>query len=272
MSILNAERRSPDAQRWSPNAAELEAVARRAWPAEVQEPLDGWVLRFTHAVTRRANSVWPNRSHGRVPLDEKLARAEAFYEARGIPPCYQITPACVPPDLDALLVERGYVASERTCVDIASLSEVVDLAPERADHPVEITPGITAEWFDAYAAAGEHESGRAEVRRAIMQRIRQPVGFALLRLDGAPAAIGMGVRDGEWLGVFSMGTVPAFRRRGAASTILRALALWGSEQGASRAYLQVSTENAAARALYQRLGFATLYHYHYRYRPPAVGP
>jgi ribosomal protein S18 acetylase RimI-like enzyme len=37
-----------------------------------------------------------------------------------------------------------------------------------------------------------------------------------------------------------------------------------AEQGARHAYLQVEGDNAAARAVYQGLGFADAYAYHYR--------
>jgi GNAT superfamily N-acetyltransferase len=54
------------------------------------------------------------------------------------------------------------------------------------------------------------------------------------------------------------------RRRGAASSILAALAGWAQAGGAARAYLQVVEANEPAVRLYARAGFATLYGYHYR--------
>jgi ribosomal protein S18 acetylase RimI-like enzyme len=78
------------------------------------------------------------------------------------------------------------------------------------------------------------------------------------------------VADEDWIGLFCMATRPEFRRRGAATAVLRALAGWGRHQGAARAYLQVMDDNLPARSLYARAGFETLYHYHYREAP--VGP
>jgi ribosomal protein S18 acetylase RimI-like enzyme len=42
------------------------------------------------------------------------------------------------------------------------------------------------------------------------------------------------------------------------------LAQWGQIYQARQLYLQVMADNAPALALYERLGFETLYHYHYR--------
>jgi N-acetylglutamate synthase len=67
-----------------------------------------------------------------------------------------------------------------------------------------------------------------------------------------------------WLGIFCMGTLPAFRRQGAANAILRTLAIWAQLYDAQNAYLQVMDENRPAQALYGRVGFTTLYHYYYR--------
>ena len=41
------------------DAHALEAVAARAWPALVAEPLGGWTLRFSGGGGRRVNSVLP---------------------------------------------------------------------------------------------------------------------------------------------------------------------------------------------------------------------
>lgn len=112
----------------------------------------------------------------------------------------------------------------------------------------------------------------AGLRRALIQEIAfrsandATAGFALCEANGEPAAIGIGVLAGDWLGVFGMATAPRFRRRGAAVEAMRSLASW-AEGRVSSAYLQVFPENHAALALYEKLGFVELYAYHYRVEP-----
>jgi ribosomal protein S18 acetylase RimI-like enzyme len=83
-------------------------------------------------------------------------------------------------------------------------------------------------------------------------------------------AVGLGVLEQGWVGVFCMNTRPEFRRQGAGQAVLRALAGWGDEAGATRMYLQVMEENQPAGGLYTRAGFGTLYTYHYREATPAA--
>ena len=63
-----------------------------------------------------------------------------------------------------------------------------------------------------------------------------------------------------------MATLPNYRRRGAASAVLHAIASWGQEQGAGDMYLQVMQNNTPALELYAKAGFKKLYGYHYRTR------
>ena len=44
------------------------------------------------------------------------------------------------------------------------------------------------------------------------------------------------------------------------------------DEGARHAYLQVEADNHAARSVYQRLGFADAYAYHYRLAPEPQRP
>jgi ribosomal protein S18 acetylase RimI-like enzyme len=64
-----------------------------------------------------------------------------------------------------------------------------------------------------------------------------------------------------------MATHPNYRRQGAATTILGALANWGSDHGADQMYLQVMENNPPALALYARAGFEKLYQYYYAEGP-----
>jgi ribosomal protein S18 acetylase RimI-like enzyme len=240
----------------------LEEIALASWPAAVVQPLDGWLLRFNDGVTRRANSVWPNGTGHGPPLPSKLAAVEAFYRERGLPPRYQISPASEPDDLDALLGERGYRRVAPTLVQTTLLEGMT----AEADPGVVVCDGFDEDWFAAYCEAEHYSPHEVVGRGAILRRI-VGAGFALLRVDGEPVAVGLGVRAGDWLGVFSMATRPPFRRRGAATAVLHALAHWGRGHGARQAYLQVMEDNRPALALYDRFGFRTLYCYHYRELP-----
>lgn len=247
---------------------ELEALAVNAWPAAEVEELDGWRLRFSAGVTRRANSVWPNAAGGRLPLAEKLAHVEQFYAERGCGARYQLCPAAQPADLDGILADRGYTRDALTAVQVAPLSTVLARTGPKATALVEIAECLDEAWFSTYCQSEAVGSPAAEVRRGILQRIAAPAAYALLRLEGQPAALGLGVLERGWLGLFCMATRPEFRRQGLAAAALHALAAWGQDQHATCAYLQVMENNAAARAVYARAGFETVYHYHYRESAP----
>lgn len=247
----------------------LEELAANAWPAEVVQMVEGWRLRCNAGVTRRANSVLPHDASGDLPLAKRVELAEEFYARRGLPPHFQLSPASLPSGLDQFLAERGYTVPDRTCVQTALLPDLVTRCAGNGPLAV-VREHLTPEWGDLYNQATDLPEPSRSVRRALVARIAPPTGFALAHVDGAPAAVGMGVLERGWLGIFSMATHPDARRRGAARAILHALAGWaqaqGAPAGATSAYLQVSEDNVTARALYESLGFTTAYHYHYRTR------
>jgi GNAT superfamily N-acetyltransferase len=240
----------------------LESLAARAWPAEVVRQLAGWRLRFTHGVTRRANSVWPNALEDNLSLEARFQAVEAAYRDWQVPACFQISPAAQPTDLDAFLAARGYVCRTPTLVQTAALPAI----HEASQGPLvaQVSETWNAEWADIHVVAEHDSPHQAATRRGIMGRIELPHAFALSVIDGRPVAAGLGVVEGAWLGIFSMVTLPVFRRRGAARAVLHALTGWAGSRGADRVYLQVMETTAPARALYEGLGFRTLYGYHYR--------
>lgn len=242
----------------------VEELAANAWPAAVVQVIDGWRLRFNWNITRRANSVWPNGAGDCHTLAEKLAWVEAFYARWGSPPRYQICPAAQPGDLDVVLARRGYTTEARTAVQIASLPTILDKTEMALAHNVTVSETYDEAWFAAYCEAERVSDQAAEARRGILGRIGPRVGYALLRLEGRPVGMGLAVMERGWVGVFSMATPPQSRRRGFATAVLHALAEWGQTHGAEQMYLQVMDDNAPARAFYEKVGFETLYHYHYR--------
>ncbi|MCA9874116.1 MAG: GNAT family N-acetyltransferase [Anaerolineales bacterium] len=246
----------------------IEELAANAWPADMVQHLDGWRLRYSHGVTRRINSVWPNLDFGHHPLAEKLALVEAFYGRRQAVPRFQICPAAQPEGLDAALAARGYVLDAPTYVQTAVLLQVQAQTLSSRRPTVTLQTELPPSWLDFYQeveALNEHAIG---VRRRILQRVALPMAFAQAFQDGRLVGIGLGVAERGWVGIFTMLTRPDARRQGVATAVLHELAAWGNQQqGAGHMYLQVMQNNSAALALYGRCGFTTHYSYHYRELP-----
>jgi GNAT superfamily N-acetyltransferase len=230
---------------------ELEAVAYEFWCAPEVAELDGWRLRFAHGISGRANSVWPN-GPGRLPLDEKIDRAEEWYRARGVPVLFQLTEAAQPAGLQAALSARGYQPGTSVAVEVARLADVI----ERSDGEAAVTDDVDDAWIRLWAGTRGFENH--DVARAILTH--GDTAFARV----GEVAVGRGVAVGEWLGITAMATLPEVRRRGHARAIVHALARWAKTRGCRHAIVQVDTTNVAALTLYARAGFVP--HHEYRYR------
>ena len=238
--------------------AVLERAAAAALRPQEAVADDGWTLRADGAlgVVRRANAVLPTGA-GRDPLTAKLARAEAWYRARGRAPRFLLAPNAEPVGLLEALTDGGYR------LEVPVLVLVRPLEPGSAWGAEGVVRGEApdAAWRAAYAATLPDRERAERLRLAV--GAPGPRAYAAVGADGC----GMAVRSGELVGLFDVATAPAARRRGIARRVTAALLAWGTAAGARRAYLQVAEGNAAARALYASLGFLPAYRYVYAVRP-----
>ena len=99
----------------------------------------------------------------------------------------------------------------------------------------------------------------------MLDRVEQPSAYVCAMLDDDDVAVGRAVVDTGWAGVFGMATLREARGKGAARTLLGALADWALARGAGAMYLQVEAANVQARRLYEQTGFSELCNYHYRF-------
>ena len=259
----------------TPDVLALEQVAERGWRAEeVEESVDGWVLRADHGLTGRANSALALRTPKR-PLAEAVADTRAWYSERGLP-----LRIMVPLPARSLL-DGGL---EEYCGLMADIAHDVHVFAARLDRLLAVSPEPTA----AVALSNEpddrwlsvHRDGASltdPVMQGLLRRHDRPV-FATVysgdeavavgraNVDQAPAG-----RDGRpgatWLGITGMQVAPDVRRRGLARTLLRAMWQWGVENGATRSWLQVASGNQAAIRLYLEAGYWHHHDYRYRYDP-----
>jgi GNAT superfamily N-acetyltransferase len=214
----------------------LEHAAALAWPGVEHQWLDGWLLRFGHGVTRRANSA--------VPLGVSAGDVGAlleWYAERGVAPLVAAPDRLfrVPPGVatDAEnVVMTGELESTYRGASIAAEPDDEWLRLYQRGVPVDVLTAV----IDGDVAFGE--LGGAAVGRAAV--------------TAAP--------DGtRWVGLSAVHVVEAARRRGLARELCGALLAWGGDRGATRAYVQVLADNAAGLSLYESMGFTA--HHRTRY-------
>ncbi len=240
----------------------IEHVAANALPASVTEFVDGWRLRYSYGVTRRANSVLAETHTG--DLAKKLGFVEKFYQRFNAKPRFQLSHASQPSELNDVLLSKGYTKIPGAKVQTVRLE---DFKIQTGISNVQLLEKPNDAWFSVYRAVEQADAHKEKIRTQMLQSIEPKAAFALLHLDEQPAAVGLGVFEDGYTGIFNMATLQDFRGRGGASAILSALASWGKVQQGHTLYLQVAEENFTAQRVYENLGFKTLYSYWYLEAP-----
>jgi ribosomal protein S18 acetylase RimI-like enzyme len=226
-----------------------------------QRWLDGWLLRLSPGKAKRARCV-NAVAEGRLPLADKLACCEAAYAQAGLPFFVRVTPFTQPAGLDAELERQGWARIDDTRVMV--LPAYAAVAAD--DWPA----GTRLQPLDAEAFAqtvGALRGSPLPQRAAHAQRLlNSPVPYSgwALRAHDEVLACGQFALEDDLVGLYDVFTAPAYRGRGWARRLCRALLTEAHGRGARTAYLQVDAHNAAARASYRGLGFADAYAYHYR--------
>ena len=249
--------------------ARVEDASLNASAPPQQRWIDGWLVRYSPGKARRARCVNAVAA-GRLPLDERLRLAARVYADAGLPMHVRITPFTQPPTLDGELAARGWMAIENTPVMVRPhLDGLGATGPLPAGlHWVELAA-------DRFAATvGALRGSSVAEQRAHAERLRwSPTpyrGFALLDDANEPVCCGQFAREADWVGLYDVFTAPGRRREGMARLICERLLIKAAQDGACAAYLQVGSENLGARRVYERLGFAEAYAYHYRVAPGVV--
>src|SRR6266536_2705862 len=205
----------------------IEELAARAWPAAETQPVAGWLLRHTPALSRRrSNSALAN---GDGDLDPAVV--EDFYARRGRRALVQVAPAEARAGLDAELARRGWSTEGPTDVLVADAATVLE---RMAPGDVIVAARPDAHWVATWAVC-EQRPDAAEHAREVLARIEPATGYALA---AGGLGVGLAVCERGWAGLFCVATARHARRRGVASAVVHALTRWASEHGAWQIYLQ----------------------------------
>ena len=216
-------------------------------PPLEQVDVVGWRLRAAAGVLLRANSALPLSDA--LPLDAVVD----FYRSRDLPPRVHVSS----PSLDVALDSLGW----RREFEVLVMAGPVPTGTSSAV----VAPAMDDRWLECWwAVDGRGGAAEQDVFRRMGARIAAPSAYASVVVDGQAVAVGRGVAQEGWLGVYAMAVLPSFRGRGLGREVLQALGSWGASQGAHSVHLQVLEDNAAARGLYAAAGLRPAHGYHYR--------
>jgi GNAT superfamily N-acetyltransferase len=221
----------------------LEHAAALGWPGVEQQWIDGWLLRFGHGSTRRANSA--------VPLlpspGTDLGAIADWYAARRVP-----TLLAVPDRLFRL--PPGQPTDGQNVVMARQLTAVT------ATGSVSVTPRPDDDWVRLHPRNVPVDVLTAVVDGVVAFGAAEGAAVGRVAVTTAP--------DGtRWAGLSSVYVAEDARRRGLARALCDGLLAWALERGATRAYVQVLADNHGATRLYESMGFGE----HHRSRYVSLG-
>ena len=244
--------------------ARLERSLLTSWPA-LSVAFDGdWVIRLADGHTKRANSVTCLGGDGPVS-DERIDRIEAIYEGRGLPPVFRLSPLA-PPALSEALDRRGWRRFDESIVMIRALDpDLSDTSlPQGAKIEIATPSEPDGAWLEACRRFENLSDADLATLSLMLRRLIPDACYGSLSVDRDVAALALAVIDNELIGLFDVNTAREQRRRGFSRRLLTRLLSHGLDRGASLGWLSVAADNEAAIGLYQGLGFAEVYRYHYR--------
>jgi ribosomal protein S18 acetylase RimI-like enzyme len=248
----------------APLARRVEDAGLNASAPPQQRWLDGWLIRFSPGKAKRARCINAVAS-GALPIAHKLSLCQAVFDEARLPLIVRVTPMSHPEKLDAWLEAHGMRAFDDTRVMVNT--DITNVLPET------LSDGLSLHRVGHAAFAqvvGQLRGSPLSQQQAHAQRLElAPVPFEAWVLrradDGRVVACGQIATEGDLVGLYDVFTPPNERNRGLARTLCEHLLARAARHARSRvAYLQVDGDNAPARAVYRRLGFADAYAYHYR--------
>jgi len=251
-----------------PSIADLERIAAAHWRGTEEERLGDWLLRAASGFTGRANSALAIGDPAQ-PLDAALAAVTRWYRSRGLPPMIAVPlpldPAAPGHELDAALAARQWpIRPGGAFVMVAGLPLGIAGAEGSRAPEVRVTGEPDDGWLARYHYRGADRL--PPVARRVLTSCEDQ-SFVSLRDDDDVLAIARLSVAAGWAGITAVEVRPDCRRRGLGSAVTAAACRLAGSRGIPAVFLQTEVQNAAARALYERIGFRYAHRYHYRVAP-----
>jgi ribosomal protein S18 acetylase RimI-like enzyme len=202
-----------------------------------------------------------------VPLGCEMAFARGardFYIQRGRSAQLQVAPWVVSPSLQGALVDVGWIRA----TDISVMSTDVLLDPTSAPPDISIRLATSEDmvtWTTILARCFDLPEQAAFLNALRIGFLQGSVVSYLAEWQGEPAGCAQLFLEAEMGGIYAVGTLPAFRHRGIARTLLARI-LDDAMSRCGQVCLQ-TVANSIAEHIYHGLGFRRLFVHECYYLP-----
>ncbi|MNJ57913.1 putative acetyltransferase [compost metagenome] len=125
---------------------------------------------------------------------------------------------------------------------------------------------FSEQWLKTLAVMNGLSAKEFDVSRRLLSGSPLQQGFFTLLHNCKPVACGLAIIEQGYVGVYDLVTAKEARNQGHGEQLLLHILKWARESGATKSYLLVVQNNAAANRLYDKLNYRHLYTYWYRCR------
>ncbi len=236
----------------------LETLARNAPGGEVKE-LPGVVAASSGIRVSLLNAAMFRGPVGsdRNSLERRVEIAALYYRLRGLPWSFWVCTHTLPPGLGAVLGDLLGQRGLRGMVRCSGMAGRVSKLPRRAfTRTLRVGPVKDAESRLAFCHVVAHcfgipfEAAAGIYQRREAWKLQEGwIGYA----GGMPVSTAATLAAGDVVGLYSVGTLPEYRRRGFAAEISRHAVLQAYERHGVR--LAVLEATRPGEGVYRKLGF-----------------
>ena len=236
-----------------PTISDIHAVMQATWPPAATIHTGPWTIRHGRGGGKRVSAATAS-----APVSTSdIALAETAMAAQKQPALFLIR--AQDQSLDWMLAARGYATVDRVNLYCCPIHTLTNVPPQKMSAftiwpPLEIMHELWA------------QGGIGATRTAVMERALGAKCAVLARCKGRPAGAAFVAIHCQIAMIHAIEVTKSLRRNGAGINIMRAAAAWSQDQGARYFSVLVTDANAAANALYSKLGMTVVGHYHYRMR------
>lgn len=240
-----------------PSVETFERAGLEAWPG-IDVKWDGsWVRRAAGAYTKRANSVQCFDPNDDADVEDRIIGASSWLVVRGAKPVFRITPLAAPAITEAL-DDAGW-----DTIDHSHLY-AMDLGDHEPATETRLVSVIDPAFLATQHKLQNYSDATFAGMKALLGVMAVPATGIIVYRDDQPVASGLMAISNGIVITGNVITDPSRRRQGLAAAMMRTGLHWAKAKGAKTAALNVQSDNPAAQALYQGLGFTHQYDYTYR--------